>query len=50
MHVLIKWIRNLYISIYGQLYLFDHDVILPVAVYGSEIWGFENSQILEKRA
>ena len=29
-----------------QLYLFDH-VILPIALYGCEIWGFENSQIIE---
>ena len=29
------------------MYLFDH-VILPIALYGCEIWGFENSQIIEK--
>ena len=29
-----------------QLCLFDH-VILPFALYGCEIWGFENSQIIE---
>ena len=46
MHVLFKRIRNLNIPIDIQLYLFDH-VILPIALYGCEIWGFENSQIVE---
>ena len=46
MHVLCKRIRNLNIPIDLQLYLFDH-VILPIALYGCEIWGFENSQIIE---
>ena len=41
-----KRIRNLDIPIDLQLYLFDH-VILPIAFYGCEIWGFENSQIIE---
>ena len=47
MHVLFKHIRYLDIPIDLQLYLFDH-VILPIALYGCEIWGFENSQIIEK--
>ena len=42
MHVLFKRIRNLDIPTDLQLYLFDH-VILPIALYGCEIWGFENS-------
>ena len=46
MHVLFKRIRNLDIPIDLQLYLFDH-FILPIALYGCEIWGFENSQIIE---
>ena len=46
MHVLFKRIRNLDIPIDLQLYLFDH-VILPIALYGCEIWGFENNQIIE---
>ena len=45
-HVLFKRFRNLDIPIDLQLYLFDH-VILPIALYGCEIWGFENSQIIE---
>ena len=31
-----------------HLYLFDH-VILPVALYDCEIWGFENGQIIKKK-
>ena len=46
MHVLFKRIRNLNISIDLQLHLLDY-VILPIALYGCEIWGFENSQIVE---
>ena len=45
MHVLFKRIRKLDIPIDLQLYLFDH-VILPIALYGCEIWDFENSQII----
>ena len=45
-HVLFKRICNLNIPIDLQLYLFDH-TILPFALYGCEIWGFENSQIIE---
>ena len=46
MHVLFKRIRNFDIPIDLQLYLFDQ-IILPIALYGCEIWGFENSQIIE---
>ena len=46
MHVLFKRIRNLDIQIDLQLYLFHH-VILPIALYGCEIWGFESSQNIE---
>ena len=46
MHVLFIRIRNLDIPIALQLYLFDH-VILPIALYGCEIWGFENCQIIK---
>ena len=45
-HVFFKRIRNLNILIDLQLYLFDHD-ILPIALYGCEIPGFGNSQIIE---
>ena len=43
MHVLLKRIRNLNLPIDLQLYLFDH-VIFSIALYGCEIWDFENSQ------
>ena len=46
MHVLFKRIRNLDIPIDWQLYLFDQ-IILPIALYGCKLWGFENSQIIE---
>ena len=46
MHVIYKRIRNLNFPVGLQLHLFDH-VILPIAVYGCEIWGFENSHIIE---
>ena len=44
MRVHFKRIRNLNIPTDLQLYLFDH-VILPIALYGCEIWGFENLKI-----
>ena len=46
MHVLLKQICNLDIPIDLQLYLLDN-VILPIALYGCEIWGFENIQLIE---
>ena len=47
MHVLFKQIRNLDIPIDLQLYLFDN-IILHIALYCCEIWGFENSSIMEE--
>ena len=46
MHVLFKRIRNLNFPIDLHLYLF-YQVILPIALFGCEILGFENSQIIE---
>ena len=46
MHVLFKRIWNRIVPIDLQLYLFGH-VIVPVALYCCEIWGFENSQIID---
>ena len=46
MHVVFKQIRNINIPIDLQLYLFGH-AILPIALFGCGIWGFENSQIIE---
>ena len=46
MHVLFKRIHNLDIPIDLQLYLFDH-VILPITLYGCEIWGFKIVKLLK---
>ena len=46
LHVLYKRIRNLNLPIDLQLQLFDH-TILPIALYSCEVWGFENTQLIE---
>ncbi|MCU7801540.1 MAG: hypothetical protein KZQ70_15755, partial [gamma proteobacterium symbiont of Lucinoma myriamae] len=46
MHLLFKRIRNLHLPIDLQLHLFDHTII-PIALYGCEVWGYENTQIIE---
>ena len=45
-HVIYKRIRNLSLPIHSQLQLFDH-TILPVALYSCEVWGFENTHLIE---
>ena len=47
MHLLYKRIRNLNLPIGLQLQLFEH-TILPIVIYGCEIWAFENTDIMEK--
>ena len=47
MHLLYKRIRNLNLPIDLQLQLFEH-TILPIALYGCEIWAYENTDIIEK--
>ena len=47
LHLLYTRINNLALPIDLQLKLFDHTV-LPIMTYASEIWGFENVQILER--
>ena len=47
MHLLYKRIRNLNLPIDLQVQLFEH-TILPNALYGCEIWAFENTDIMEK--
>ena len=47
MFSLIKKARYLDLPIHMQLDLFDVSV-LPVILYGCEIWGFENTDIVEK--
>lgn len=46
MYALFYKIRNTLLHIDLSLYLFDHTV-LPILTYGSEIFGFENIEILE---
>lgn len=46
LHLLHKKIRNLNLPLDLQLYLFDH-TILPILLYGCEIWGFQNTQVIE---
>ena len=46
MHLLYKRIRNLKLPIDLQIQLFDHTIV-PILLYGSEVWGYQNTQILE---
>ena len=46
LYLLYKRIRNLHLPLDLQLHLFDH-TILPILLYGCEIWGFQNVQIIE---
>ena len=39
-------INNLHIPIDLQIQLFNH-IILPILLYGCEIWGFHNSNLIE---
>lgn len=47
MHLLLMRIRRLNLPLDLQLKIFDHTVV-PILLYGSEIWGFENTEIIEK--
>ena len=47
MHLVYKRIHNLNLPLDLQLKLFD-STVLPIITYGSEIWGFENLEILER--
>ena len=46
MHLLYKRKNNLQIPIDLQIQLFNH-TILPILLYGCEIWGFHNSNLIE---
>lgn len=46
MHLLYKRIRNLHIPIDLQIQFFDQ-TILPILLYGCEIWGFQNVKMIE---
>ena len=45
-HLLYKGIRNLNLPIDLQLKLFDHTIV-PILLYGCEIWGYHNTNIIE---
>jgi hypothetical protein len=47
MYALISKSRKLGLSLDVQLYLFD-TLVIPVALYGSEIWGCKNLDIIEQ--
>ena len=47
MFSVLKKARKLSLSVDVQLHLFD-SIVLPVALYGSEVWGFKNVEIIEK--
>lgn len=47
LHLLYTRINNLHLPIDLQLKLFDNTV-LPILTYGSEVWGYENIEILER--
>ena len=46
LHLLYKRINNLQISIALQIQLFDH-TILPILLYGCEVWGYQNTKMLD---
>ena len=46
LHLLYKSIRNLNIPIDLQIKLFDKTIV-PILLYGCEVWGFQNAQIIE---
>ena len=47
MHLLYKRIYNLNLPLDLQLKLFD-STILPIITYGSDVWGYENLEIIER--
>ena len=47
MHLLYKRICNLNLPLDLQLKLFD-STILPIITYGSDVWGYENIEIMER--
>lgn len=49
MYAIIKKSRELNLSIDCQLDMFDK-MVVPILLYGSELWGFENLCIIEKIA
>jgi hypothetical protein len=46
MYSILKKCRNLNLPVDIQLELFD-TMVLPVVIYGCEVWGFKKNNILE---
>ena len=46
MHLLYKRIRNLHIPTDLQIEFFNH-IIMPILLYGCEVWGFQNIKLIE---
>lgn len=47
LHLLYKRIRHFNLPLKLQIKLFDHTIV-PILLYGSETWGFENIDVIEK--
>ena len=47
MYATIRNMRRLHLPIDLQLSIFD-TIVRPIMLYGSEVWGFEKNDILEK--
>ena len=47
LYIVYRKLRNISIPIDLQFKLFD-TLILPILIYGCEIWGYENTKQLEK--
>ena len=45
--LLYKRIRHFNLSLKLQIKLFDHTIV-PILLYGSEVWGFENTDVIER--
>ena len=45
--LLYKRIRHFNLSLKLQIKLFDHTIV-PILLYGREVWGFENTDVIEK--
>ena len=47
MHLLLGRVRKLNLPLDLQLIVFDHTIV-PILLYGCEVWGFENMDITER--
>ena len=47
MHLLLGRVHKLNLPLDLQLKVFDHTIV-PILLYGCEVWGFENTDIIER--